>query len=185
MRQFTFAAHDGPKANSCSTRPLAEDLVVVDGPRDAFHALRFLTVQFKVLAGEPFDGSRDDDPSRRCETGDPGRQVRGQTVYIVLFKVEVDHPAMHADADLDGEAETLLYPFTEAGDFPRDVETRVHRSPRVVLVRSRVTENDQQPVALGGGYVPLVAVDDLANLLLVAADDGAVRLRLDAGGQRG
>ncbi len=96
-----------------------------------------------MLACEPFDRSQDDDPSRRRKAGDPGRQVGGQTVYVVLFEVEVDHAAMDADADLDGKTETLWNPFAEGGDFLAMIQTRVQRSPRIVLVGFRVTENDQ------------------------------------------
>src|SRR5262249_51764137 len=148
LRELTFSAHNGPKENSCSTGPLSEDLVVVDRPRNAFHRLRFHTLQLEVLTREPFDGSRDHNPAGRGEAGDPGCHVRGQTVYIILFEIEVDHTSVHADADLDGEPETLLYSLTEGRDFPRHVQTRMHGPSYVVLVRSRMAENDQQSVAL-------------------------------------
>nr|CRL69888.1 hypothetical protein CPGR_00377 [Mycolicibacter nonchromogenicus] len=92
---------------------------------------------------------------------------------------------MDAHPHCDVEAEPRAYPIAEPVHFAGDVEARLYRSPHVVLVGAGVAEHGKQAVALGGEDVPLVAVDDLVDLLSVAADHRPVDLRLDAGRQRG
>src|ERR1700730_9188591 len=48
-----------------------------------------------------------------------------------------------------------------------------------------MTEHGEQPVALGGEDVALVAGYDLVDMATIPPDHRVIRLRLDAGGQRG
>ena len=55
---------------------------------------------------------------------------------------------MYADPHADANSEAALRLLVEARDPAGDLETRQHRSARIVLVGSRVTEYRKKPVAL-------------------------------------
>ena len=87
---------------------------------------------------------------------------------------------MDSHSDVDVEAETAPNTCAECGDLPGDVQSGLHGSLDVVLMGLWVTEERQQPVALGRADVALVMVDDSQHLVAVSPDDGSIGLGFDS-----
>jgi hypothetical protein len=159
-------------------------LIVDDRFVHALHRLRRPGLELERTLNQPFNRRRDRDGTRIGEAAYSCGHIGTEAVHVTCDGIEIDDSVIDADADADVEPETLSHALAEIADLAGEVECRLHRSVRVILVGEGMAENREQPVAVRRTDIALVAVDDLNHLVAVPADHGAVNLRLDARGQR-
>src|SRR6478609_5384342 len=110
----------------------------------------------------------------------PRADVGAEPVDVLLIEVEVDEAVVYGDADV----KRLTGGRGELADGRHQREPGPHRALGVVLVRERIAEHRERPVALELHDVALEArLDDVAARAPVAAHDLAVRLGLEAAGE--
>lgn len=154
----------------------------------AFHALHRCGgagLQLERVAHQACDRIGYDDRPRRRQAADPGRQIGAQPIHVRSRGVQIDHATVHADSDTDLESEARPGLGTQFRYRTGDLQAGEYGAPHVVLMCHRVTENSQQAVARGRADMTPEAVHDSQHLFAIPADHQPVRLRLDAGRQRG
>jgi hypothetical protein len=96
-----------------------------------------------------------------------------------------DEPGMNADACLDGRHAIRLPARSIAGSKCRDnVQAGLHRAARIVLVRLRIAEVDEQSVAEILRDLPFEAVNDRGTGALIVAHDCSPVFGIESLGQR-
>lgn len=75
------------------------------------------------------------------------------------------HPGSHGDP----HAESALRVVAELADLSGDLQARPHGTVRVVVLPRPMPENHQQPIPLGRGDAPVMAVHDSLDQIAVAA----------------
>ena len=120
-----------------------------------------------------------------------GRDVRGVAEGERLALRAASHLAHHdgagVDADPRGKTDAVLAVerVVHGTERRQDFEPRPDRTLSVVLVRLRVAEVDEQPVAQVLRDVTLVALDDRGGGFLIGAHDSAQILGVEALGEIG
>jgi hypothetical protein len=158
---------------------------MADGFVHALDRRRQLSLQFESAPDEGLYRFRYRDGARFGETAHPSRQIRRETVDVVLCGVQVHNSAMNAHPDIDVEAEALPNPCAQGGNLAGDVQAGLHRPLHVVLMGLWMSEESQQSVTLGRTDVALVLADDAHDVVAVAPNDRSVGLRFDPGRQCG
>ena len=115
-------------------------------------------LQLEVVAHQWLDRLRDHHRPGRGQTRHPRGQVRGKPVHVVLGGIQIHQPAMHPHPHCDLNPEPALGLLTEQGHLTGDLQPRQHGAADIVLMRSRIPEHRQQPVALRRPDMALEAV---------------------------
>ena len=104
--EFVLAADQG-SARDLAAVPFGDDAVVLDVAFDTLDGFGGQVVEFEKVSDDVGDRSRDRDAARVGEAAHARGEVRAEAVDVVLVGIEIDHAAVHADADPDVEAESL------------------------------------------------------------------------------
>ena len=115
-----------------------------------------------------------------------GRQGRGiADDPALLCRALADQIANHGEPGGDAEPHTQMLSPRQSANRLDYRQPRPHRSLGIVLMRLRVAEIDQHPVAHIFGDKPIEAADGLGDGAMIIADQPTQILRVMTGRERG
>ena len=166
----------------------AEDAVRPDRLGEALGLDRAEVDALEQVADEPARAGGDDDAVRLGQPLQPRGQVRGLADDRLLLRgaaaeqvADHDQPGRDADPDPERGAGRRL----EIAHRRHELEPGADRPLGIVLLRPRVAEVGQDPVAHVLGDEAAEAFDPRGDAAVVGADQLAQVLGVEAGGERG
>ena len=154
-------------------------------PGDPLEFLRPEVLQFKEVADKASRAPGDDDRIRR---GDP-LQACGQIRRLANDPAFLGFPGANkitdndqARRDPDAHLERIL--GAQLADRFDERQPRPHRALGVILMRARIAEIDQHPIAHVLGHEAVEPGDRLSDALVIGADHGTHVLGVELGRER-
>jgi hypothetical protein len=150
---------------------------------DALDAVPAEVTQPKQIAKQTPRGARHNDHSRIRQGLQPSRNVRRGADHRLIpqraLGAEIaDHDQARRDAD--AHRKRFLRARLEAANGGNDIEPRPYGSLRVVLVRARIAEIGQYPVAAELGEEPVIGQHDTGAGGVIGVDHGSHVLRIES-----